>query len=292
MHVVSLADLAAVVSSCASSMVSGQNPEMAFAVTPYWTATRNRLDLWHHVITRYRINEREGNTTGLRLWWNRHIVVLEEILVSDMLCRVVAVLGAAMDRERKVEDISPITDRVFQSQMEARARVHHLMLYGRGSSVRNTVRLNRLRQATERWTDALIGRMEVDEYCLNQFAVNPERALEYAEEYRESLPQRVRQTSDCLLDLAMHDTLKRRTSQAPGLPRANQRVADSVMTMFQAEMFGSFGTLKSRWLRDLQANAGTQDRDCVDLANEPKHHPIASVAWNEASAPQSQRWYQ
>ncbi|WP_442510908.1 hypothetical protein SH528x_002558 [Novipirellula sp. SH528] len=291
MHAVLLADLAAIISQNASTIAFRPRDEMSNAVTKYWTASRGRFELWHQVITRYRRAEQGGEGLAIRNWWNRHSIVLEEVLVSEVLCRVVAALGKAMDAEKGIDDMSPITDTVFRSHLEVSSRVHHLMLFGRGSSVRNTVRLNRLRQGVERWTDALLGRMIPYTDMAIAYAVDPTRATAYAEECAETEMIVQRETSCWLFNTAMHDMLMRRTSHQSALPRANQRVADSVMSLFRHDLFDSVGTMKSRWLRELETNAGSQDRQPSRDVVHGKHHVIPSLRNKSTNDAISQRWY-
>ncbi|GAA4443623.1 hypothetical protein [Novipirellula rosea] len=291
MHAVLLADLAAIISQNASTIAFRPRDEMSTAVTKYWTHSRGRFELWHQVISRYRRAEQGGEGVAIRAWWNRHSVVLEEILVSEILCRVVAALGKAMDAEKGIDDISPVTDTVFRSHLEVSSRVHHLMLFGRGSSVRNTVRLNRLRQGIERWTDALLGRMIPYSDTAIAYAVDPTRASAYAEESVENETMAQRETACWLFNTAMHDMLRQRTSDQTGLPRANQRVADSVMSLFRHDLFDSVGTMKSRWLRELETNAGCQDLRPTRKTIHGKHHVFPMRQTKDENNAISQRWY-
>ncbi|TWU24195.1 hypothetical protein Pla52o_21210 [Novipirellula galeiformis] len=290
MHAVFLADLAAMISQNAPSIAFRQNIDMSAAVTNYWTHTRARFELWHHAITRYRYAEQGGEGAAIREWWNRHSILLEEILVSEILCRVIAALGKTMDVEKGIDDVSPITDTVFRSHLEVCSRVHHLMLFGRGSSVRNTVRLNRLRQGVERWTDALLGRMIPYNKSALGYAIDPDRATAYAEECVENEAWAQRETSCLLFNTAMHEMLVQRSTPHAALPRANQRVADSVMGMFNRDVFDSVGVLKSRWLRELENNAGTEDRQPTQEVIHTKHHAIAARHTKNNVDVISQRW--
>ncbi|TWT79167.1 hypothetical protein CA13_05650 [Planctomycetes bacterium CA13] len=296
MHCVLLADLAAIVSQHAPALSlqrDGLNPqrEMAPAIAGYWTSNRSRLELWHQVITRYRRAETVGDTLTMRQWWTRHVSVLEEILVSETLCRVVAATAKTIDLANQTEDISPITESVLNSHLEIRSRVHHLMLFGRGSSVRTAVRLNRLRQGVERWTDAMLGRMMALCPTSIDYAIDTKRAIAYAEESTDLQSAPERATASWLFNIAMHDMLLRRTTPNPSLPRSNQRVADSVLKLFPGEAFDNLGILKSRWLRQLEKNIGPQEQQPKESIIPSKHHPIAMRQKDPQNPPTSQRWY-
>ncbi|TWU33388.1 hypothetical protein [Novipirellula artificiosorum] len=291
MHCVLLADLAALVSQHADAISLGDDQEMADSVTHYWTSTRSRLELWHQVIARYRRAESVGDSITMSQWWNLHMTVLEEILVSETLCRVIAAVGKALDEKNGRDDVAPITETVFQSHLEVRARVHHLMLFGRGSTVRNAVRLNRLRKGVERWTDALLGRMIPRCSTAARYTIDTNRANAYAEECSGWEPLPERETACWLFNIAMHDMLMRRTTNRPALPRSNQRVADSVLRMFPRVGFDSLGTMKSHWLRQLERGTKTSEHQPSKPILETKHHPIDATRVSGESKPSSQRWY-
>ncbi|TWU42986.1 hypothetical protein Q31b_20200 [Novipirellula aureliae] len=308
MHVVHLADLAAIVSQhvpavthfagqlSGASKTDAEEQAVASSVTPYWVSTRSRLELWHQVIARYRRAESQGDRHTMGQWWNRHVSVLEEILVSELLCRIVAAVGHHIDASRGQQNLSPITESVFDCHMEVRSRVHHLMLFGRGSSVRDAVRLNRLRQGVEHWTDAILGRMMPQCRSAVRYAIDADRAIAFAEESDDfgwSVLQTTaaQKTTYWLFNLAMHDMLTRRTSPTPALPRANRRVADSVMGMFPVELFDSFGVAKSLRLRQIESNAVDQETQPVRDPIEVKHHHFPKLRTDHAHPIRSQRRY-
>ena len=161
MHCVLTADLASLVSEHGPAIVRSRSTFTPTAVAGYWASSRNRLELWHQTLARYRRAEESGEFHALRDWWRDHVVVLEEVLVTEILTRLIAALAATIESESGAEEISPVTHAVHTSHIEARNRVQKIMLYGRGNSIEDAVRLNRLRQAVERWTDAMIGRMAI-----------------------------------------------------------------------------------------------------------------------------------
>ncbi len=255
MHCVHLADLAAVLSQHGPAILYRHESVPAAAVARYWTSSRGRFELWHRAIGRYQRAEQLGDWVQMRAWWRDNTGVLEEILLSDMLTRVVAALATGLDRGRDEDEISPIAHAVYLTHLETRNRVQHLMLFGRAGSVQNAVRLNRLRKGVERWTDALLGRLWAhmpEEIC---YAIDPDRARACAEDARSQIGCDTRETADWLLGAAMHDMLSRRCSSTASLPQANRSVGDSVMLMLRPDLFDSVGTLKSLWLHRLRFDA-------------------------------------
>lgn len=201
----------------------------------------------------------------LRSWWQQHAGVMEEVLVTEMLTRVVAAIAAGLDTIQRVDEISPVTHAVYLSHLEARNRVQQIMLFGRGNSVSDAVRLNRLRRVVERWTDTLIGRIAIDSPDLSRYGINPDRARQHATESRDFSVGVAARTTTWLMNAAMQETLRRRTSQQTSLPGANQAVASSVIMMLRPDLFDSVGTLKSLWMHRLNSMTGQADRVLQEL---------------------------
>ncbi|MGB7326013.1 MAG: hypothetical protein WBD31_14160 [Rubripirellula sp.] len=266
MHCVLIADLAALVSQHGPAILYQREAIPPEAMTQYWATSRNRFELWQQAVARYQKNEKTGDFASMRAWWRDHVTLIEEILVTEMLTRVIAALGTGLDRENSTDEISPITHAVFLTHLEARNRIQQLMLTGRGCSVQDTVRLNRLRQGVERWTDALVGRLTAESPKNICYAFDAKRATEYAEETRSCGGRALRDMSAWLMNAAMHDTLRRRTSATTALPEANRAVVKSVMLMLRPDLFDSIGTLKSLWLHRLESGADKADRVLDELA--------------------------
>lgn len=267
MHCLNLADLAAVLAHHGPSILYRRQQVPNDAVTRYWTACRQRFDLWHYAIGRYRDLEQLGTPSELRSWWAEQRVLLEEILVSEMLTRVYAALGAGLDGGSEKSEIAPVVHSVYLSQIEVRNRVLHLMLYGRGNSINDAVQLNRLRGEVERWTDALIGRMAIEQTTPLEYSVSPSRATAHAEDARENPPGAFRDTTSWLVSAAMRDALSRCLSKETSLPQANRQVAEAVMLCLRPDLFDSVGLLKSLWLHRLEAGADDTDRVIRQLSS-------------------------
>ncbi len=269
MHCITLAELAAVLAQHAPAIVY-RNPAIpSVAMVQYWAASRSRFDLWHQTMARYSNAERAGDAIMLRRWWREHIVVLEEVLVSEMLTRVVAALGDAVDAGSGTDEVAPITRAIHLSHLEAANRVQHLMLRGRGSSVQDAVRLNRLRTGVERWTDVLLGRMAVDATDVIRYGFDQSRARTHAGEMRSYGHGPARETALWLMDAAMRDMLSRRMSSQAALPQANKNIAESVIMMLRDDLFDSVGTLKSLKLQRI--NLDHHSSDTMPHEGDAKH---------------------
>jgi hypothetical protein len=291
MHCVLTADLAALVSDHGPAILYGREAIPPQAVTQYWASSRNRFELWHQTMARYRTVEKAGDFQSLRNWWREHVVVMEEVLVTEMLTRVIGALALGIDAQSETDEISPVTHAVHLTHVEARNRVQQLMLFGRGNSVQDAVRLNRLRQGVERWTDAMIGRMSVRTSRTMQYAINPSRAAEYAHEMRSYGYGPSRNTAAWLMNASMHDTLRRRTSEQAALPEANRAVARSVMLMLRPDRFDSVGVLKSLWLHRLEIGTLRTDRVLDELGAADIDHAETAEGLEMTNESYFERWY-
>ncbi|MFK8115641.1 MAG: hypothetical protein AB8B91_25830 [Rubripirellula sp.] len=291
MHCVLTADLAATISQHGPAILYQRESIPPEAMTQYWASTRNRFELWHQTMARYRTAEQTGDSNALRRWWKDHVVVMEEVLVTEMLTRVIATLAEGLEKDVEYKEISPVTHAIHLTHLEARNRVQQIMLYGRGNSVQDAVRLNQLRQGVERWTDVLIGRMATTERGSVRYAVNPRRAEEYAEEARAHGLGAVRDTGTFLMNAAMHDLLRRRSSNHSALPAANRLVVKSIMLMLRPDLFDSVGVLKSIWLHRLESGADRTDRVLDELAGADIDHATTASGVEMLNEPYFERWY-
>lgn len=261
MHCVTLADLAATLSLHGPSLLELRPHIPSSTIMRYWTASRSRHELWHRVMGRYRDAKHGGNYGRLADWWSEHRVVMEEILVSELLSRVVAAIGAETTNivESEIHDshdsLAAVTHGVYLSQIEASNRVAQIILESCGARVEDIVRLNRLRYGVERWTDWLIGRVSVNLDRSFQYSVDPGRSRTFCTEIREAAAGTHQDTTTWLMNAAMREMLVRRTSEESALGNANYEVASAALALFRPELFDDYGVPKSVWLHRLQKDA-------------------------------------
>lgn len=291
MHCTTLADLAAIIAQQGPSIVVRSDSIPASRLTNYWVAFRSRLDLWHQAMSRNRVAHEKGDWVGLQYWWNDHIGVLEEILVTDMLTRVVAGLSAAVDAEttRRVEvasgdsstdeaatDRAAITHAIHVNHLEARNRVQLLMVNNRGCRVADAVRLNQLRRLTERWTDTWLGRLSIRQPDVVRYAFDPQRVTECAIDFRETDHEcaepgthKHSRLSDGLMQACMQSAISRQTDSRPSLPAANAAIAHAVLGLMPVGLFDDWGVPKS-----LTRCRSEQDHRWSDQSPDRLHETI------------------
>ena len=291
MHSVLTADLAALVSQHGPAILHGRQMVPTDAITHYWAASANRFELWHQTLARYRNAEQAGAIMGLRSWWVEHVTVLEEVLVTEMLTRVVAAIAEDLDTKHGVEEFAPVAHAVYLKHLEARNRVQQIMLFGRGNSVQDAVRLNRLRQGVERWTDTLVGRVSSHSPSLVRFGMNIDRTRQHADDYRAAGFGVAQRTTVWLMNSAMNDMLRRRTSDKTALPQANRGVAESVVMMLRPDLFDSVGVLKSLWLHRLQAGTQQANRVLDELKHSDIDQAVTADSLDKTRGNFMDRWY-
>ena len=290
MHSVLLVDLAAVVSEHGPAILYGRDTLSPEALTQYWTATHSRFNLWHQAMARYSRAEKVNDVDAINAWWRDHTAVLEEILVSEILSRVVAALGAGLDARASDEEISPVTHAILLNHLEASNRVHQVILKAHGPAAVKAEQLNRVRQGIESWTDVLLGRMAIRNSEPLKYAIDRDRATEYAEEATLQGHGVTRRTSNALMNISMHEMISQRLSPEPALPAANREVSRSVMLMLRPELFDSVGSLKSLWMHRIENSAEQTDRMLDELTSADIHEAETSDSLELTGGSYFERW--
>lgn len=245
MHSLELAELASLLAFRAPAIAALKPKVHEPSLTRYWVQSRTRLEQWHRALSEYGVLENAGRPVAIQNWWGDYEPMLEEVIVSDMLTRVFAALGRTLDIACEQREIEPVTHSVHLSHLEARNRVLQLLLFGRGGTVDQSTRLNRLRRAVERWTDRLLAPLITLDVKTNVYAVDAHRAFAYATEWQEDTDEVTRYASASLGQSAMRSTLLSRMHSQVAFPDANREVAQAVIGCLPRECFDSLGLLKS-----------------------------------------------
>lgn len=250
MHCVRLADLAATLANHAAVLTGDADAIPASCFQAYWIANRARFNLWHRVLGRYREAIRDGDPDHRRQWWDRHFGVLEEVVVSEVLTRVVATLAEELDRRGGIAEYAPVADGVLKTHLDVSNRIAKILLSDRTHDVSHLVRLNRLRGSTSHWTDHLIGRMTVHGGS-RRYGIDPDRVAAVAADVRDEPPVS-RRLAILLTASSMHRSLAEKTHTEPSLPSANRGVSDAVVCLLRPDMFDSLGVMRGLWMHRLQ----------------------------------------
>ena len=275
MHARELVELAALLSAHGPVLIQSGQRIPADSIQQYWTASKVRLDRWAWSLRNFA-DRADEYAPHCRAQWPPIRGVLEEILTGEVLTRVWTAVLCAHDRRRGADEVEPVARSVMTGHMEARHRVLNLMVRGRGIDAEAAVKLNRLRRRTERWTDLLVGHL-TDTYDVSEFAVDPKRAKDFAEDLH-AWP---------LLMASLRAAFQRGLS--PDSPNAdlNARIAAAILSCYPPELFDSTGLLRCLWMMRL-TNITEDTQGMIEdlLALE---HPAASPTPDFSSGVPSER---
>jgi hypothetical protein len=291
MHSVQHVDLAAVLALHGPSLLYQQNLISEEVMQTYWIVSRARFDQWHRRLGMHREFELEKNQQALLDWWRNNPGLADEVLLSEPLTRIFAAIGMALDLATEIEEISPITQSVYVSHLEARKRVLQIIVDDHTMPLGEAVRLNRLRSTLERWTDTLLGYLTVQAgECTFPLGFDQSRIRAFAEEARQLPPGPARETTCWLLSAAMRDAVIRQSREETACPNENREVADSVLMSLRPDLFDSVGILKSLWLHRLERGADQTDRVLKQLALSDLSNADILGSYETVRANQFGRW--
>jgi hypothetical protein len=267
MHSRELIELAAIVSAHGPQLVRGVQRVSPSGLEQYWIASKIRFDRWGHCLKEFiaKANDYQWH----KAHWPYMLGVLEEVITGEALTRVWTAVLCAHDRQHGGEDAEPIARSVLAAHLDARHRVLTLLVGGSGIDAETAVKLNRLRCRVERWTDMLIGYLAGLHNCA-ELAVDPQRAKEFsADLHYQCRHPGGRQAWPLVLASLRTAFQHGLVSQSPNAD-LNARIASSILSCFQPELFDSTGLFCSMWLMRL-INAANDAQGMLDelLAPQP-----------------------
>jgi len=259
MHARELIELAALVSAHGPVLVQGDQQIPAGGIEQYWMSSKVRMDRWTRSLKEFT-RQSDADARHRERKWPEIRGVLEEILTGEILTRVWAAVLCAYDRTRGTDEAEPVARSVMIGHSEARHRVLTLLSRTSGIDARTAVKLNRLRRHAERWTDLLIGRL-ADIQDVGEFAVDPKRAMDFAEDApgrRGFEPSRLAWP---LVLASLRNAFQRELGPVSPNADLNAGIAAGVLTCFPSGLLDSTGLLRSLWLMRLTSAA--EDAVCM-----------------------------
>jgi hypothetical protein len=295
MHARELVDLAAVVAFHAPALIRAARDIPEESVEGYWVASKCRLDRWGRTLKRLTIALEKGDRPNLpeRPATNPRPVpgfaqigpvpfftpfrgVLEEILASEVLTRIWTAAMCAYDQARNTDLMEPVARSVLIGHMEARHRVLTLLVSRTGLGAEEAIQLNALRSRTERWSDALVGYL-ASEYDVAQFAVEPDRARDFAEDLAHQRGQPGGRYAWPLLLASLRVAFRQSLAAGSPNPDLNARIAASLLACFPAEVFDGTGQVVSAWLLRISHVASEAEGMLDELLAEVPPHRTRSL---------------
>jgi hypothetical protein len=256
-------------------LVKGVEKVSESGLEQYWTASKVRLDRWCRSLRNF--STLAGDPKYRKVHWPRIRGILEEILSSEMLTRVWAAVLCAHDRRHKLNESEPIARSVMLGHLEARHRALTLLLNTPGLETHEAIKLNRLHNSAERWTDMLVGYL-IPLGDLSEFAVDPARAKDFAQDLLEEGVHPGRRIVWPLILTSLRAGFRPHSQSETPNTDVNQRIAAGILACFPGDLFDSTGQFQSLWLLRLNNTAadaqGMIDELLGAKALGPAKHPL------------------
>lgn len=234
------------------------------ALNAYWIANRQRADQWHEAIHIYRSQLETAGMSKRLILWGELRGVISEVLLSEVLTRVLAAVGAELERENIDDDVSPITSSVASTHAEARQRCLQLMVDGPNQPTSDAVQLNRLRLYLDEWTDMLLAQIG-DCHGARLYCHRLTRMQEWAEEFDANQESDFGGIDMQLRLLGMRRWLARSPVIVDANPNLNQSIGRASMAMLRPEWFDSLGCMKTLASHRIQAIISETDGMITNL---------------------------
>jgi len=266
MHTRELIELAGLLATRTDVLRMGASRLNSDGAAAYWSAAQCRSARWSRAMKQHSLRVCSSASDQSGGLWNSIRPTLEEILASEVLCRVFAAVCHGHEKLHGGNELTPIVRVVSSGQIEARHRALNLLVYGHGLRVEDSVRLNRLRKLTERWVDMLLSLVgETDDVA--EFAFRQRRLQDFSAHWRDGpTGQAQRSLTLASLRIAYQYTLSNVVPNAD----LNRKIAAGVMGCVGAESFDATGLMKSMWLEQMSRNV--DDAQCLLddlLVNDP-----------------------
>ncbi|MGD0383517.1 MAG: hypothetical protein ABSA77_08360 [Thermoguttaceae bacterium] len=280
MHTRELVELSAIISAHGPVLVRGAERLSAAGMEEYWTASKIRLDRWGFCLREFIA--KAADAKWHKTQWHQVRGTLEEIITGEILTRVWTAVVCAHDRQHGGEDAGPIARSVLLGHTDARHRVLTLLVGGPGVDAEDAMKLNLLRRRSERWTDMLIGYLAGLHDCC-QFAVDQRRAMDFSQDLHYQCRQPGGRHAWPLVLASIKAAFQQGMAQQSPNADLNGRIASSILSCFQPELFDSTGLFCSMWLMRL-ANAANDAQGMIDelLAAEESSRAAKDTPGNSA----------
>jgi hypothetical protein len=184
-------------------------------------------------------------------WTSNEVGAVEEILVSEILSRVVAAVAVAHDERHAASESAPVAHNIFTAHLDVKRRAIALIV----APHRNAEQADdflALRRQCDRWTDMLLAYL-TPHVAVDEFAANPARVGDFAYDARGHLQAGI--SSEMVLTMivaGMRSSLARLSVGRSPNADLNLEIATAVLAGFAPDFFDSHGHLRSTWLERIR----------------------------------------
>lgn len=175
--------------------------------------------------------------------WRAIRPVLEEVFVSEMLCRVWGAVLSAADRYRGTDQARNVVRNSLIQQLELRQRALRLLIDGLACTPGEVRDVDVLRRKLEHWTDMFVGHLVV-RYGVGEFACDVERAREFGERPFPAAADGTFEAAWMLTLTGLRIAFNGAANEGPYGPYHHAFV-DSIVALFPEEAFAAEGALRS-----------------------------------------------
>ncbi|MEZ6066158.1 MAG: hypothetical protein R3B90_10715 [Planctomycetaceae bacterium] len=241
-----IAELSALVTLYADDIASCDRPIANGCLQPYLFHSREQQCLWRGQFRQLKVVQ----SLAPRRFALGCQQLLEELLVSELLCRVWTAVMAASDQQCQQVHAEPIARHVLVGVLEQRIELLRFMVSEAAVPLGGMLQADRLRRRCERWTDLLIGVM-ANRHDVLEFAVDRDRAQEFAENHREESGTSARLAWQ-LIARGIRIAVPETTIAAVHQP-AYEGVIAAILSAIPGDAFNSNGEFHTRWVRRIAA---------------------------------------
>ncbi len=274
MHAINLAEVAAWVAIHSQNLVSGEQHPTAAEAKGFWVESKCRISRWNSTLKMFDADLREPDPNHNP--WPAFEIVIQEIIISEMLTRIMAASFVISDIKQDTTELSGLGQSNFISHMETKNRAIRTLLHAQGANEAAFDRINQLRRQIERWTDLFLSRMSHPEVSA-RFGFDAQRVRDFASELPAHRDDELNRKQQILL-ISMKRNLKTITGKFTANPDLNRKIASEVMGCFLKDRFDCYGLPKSAkllWLEKSHDDTST----LVEQLNEFEDQATEDSDW-------------
>ncbi len=253
MHAQKLIEVAGWISLHGKSLIDNCPVLPDDALSEYWIASRCRMDHWGRALR--SLGQSESVTTDKLTGHAEPLLSLaEEILLSEVLARVVAAVAHTHDTHHKREEASPIGRNTLEAHREARSRLRSLIYTWWPGDSPKARHVHSLAKQAERWVDVLLAYVSRSG-DVDHFAYDVSRLREFAYDVQLHGPASS-EAAGQLLTFSLRASFAA-ANQPPVCSHLNRQIAGAALGLYGSEAFDSFGLLRPPWM--IRAERSTDD---------------------------------